>query len=143
VQIRPYRPADEAAVIGLWTGCGLVRAWNDPKKDIQRKLAVQPELFLVGELDGTIVATAIAGFDGHRGWVYYLAVAQSQQRKGLGRAMMERVEVLLRDMGCPKLNLQVRSSNDAVLAFYEKLGYSREERVSMGRRLIVDEPGSR
>lgn len=115
-----------------------MRPWNDPRKDIHRKLTVQPELFLVGELGGAVVATAMAGYDGHRGWVSYLAVAQSQQRKGLGRAMMEKVEVLLQDMGCPKLNMQVRSENTEVLAFYERLGYAREERVSIGKRLIPD-----
>lgn len=138
MQIRPYRVADEAAVIQLWTDCGLVHVSNDPRKDIERKLTVQPELFLVGELDGGIVATAMAGFEGHRGWVNYLAVSPAQQKKGLGRALMEVIEQRLTAMGCPKLNMQVRSTNSKVLAFYERLGYAREARVSIGKRLIPD-----
>jgi len=138
VDIRRYRDADEAAVVRLWTECGLVRPWNDPHKDIQRKLTVQPELFLVGLVDGCLVATAMAGFDGHRGWVNYLAVAERYRRRGLGRALMNRIEELLKALGCPKLNMQIRSTNTAVLAFYERLGYARDQTVSLGKRLIPD-----
>jgi len=139
MEIRRYRDSDEAPVVRLWTECELVRSWNDPRKDIRRKLTVQPELFLVGVLDGGLVATIMAGFDGHRGWVNYLAVAEGHRRRGLGRMLMQRVEDRLKDMGCPKLNLQVRSSNAAVLAFYERLGYAQDEAVSLGKRLISDE----
>jgi len=139
MEIRRYQDADEASVVRLWTECGLVRSWNDPRKDIRRKLTVQPELFLVGMLDGGIVATIMAGFDGHRGWVNYLAVAETYRRRGLGRMLMQRVEDRLTNMGCPKLNLQVRSSNAAVLAFYKRLGYAQDEAVSLGKRLISDE----
>ena len=100
MEIRSYRESDEASVVRLWTECGLVRPWNDPHKDIRRKLSVQPELFLVGVLDAGIVATVMAGFDGHRGWVNYLAVAEEFRRRGLGRMLMQRVENQLRDMGC-------------------------------------------
>jgi ribosomal protein S18 acetylase RimI-like enzyme len=116
-----------------------VRSWNDPHKDIQRKLTVQPELFLVGALDAYVIATVMAGFDGHRGWVNYLAVAEKYRRRGLGRMLMQRVEQQLKDMGCPKLNMQVRSSNEAVLATYERLGYAKDQAVSLGKRLIPDE----
>src|SRR5262245_37133406 len=109
--IRPFDPADEAAVIALWQRCGLTRPWNDPRKDIARKMAVRPDLFLVGEIDGVIVATVMAGYEGHRGWVNYLGVDPERRREGLGRAIMERVEELLRESGCPKINLQVRASN--------------------------------
>jgi ribosomal protein S18 acetylase RimI-like enzyme len=126
-------------VVRLWTDCGLVRAWNDPHKDIQRKLSVQPWLFLVGVLEGRIIATVMAGFDGHRGWVNYLAVAQKHRRQGLGRALMEHVEKGLEAMGCPKLNVQIRSSNAGVVAFYEKLGYAQDRTLSLGKRLISDE----
>ena len=139
MEIRKYRASDEASVVRLWTNCGLVKSWNDPHKDIRRKLSVQPELFLVGVLDANVIATVMAGFDGHRGWVNYLAVAEECRRRGLGRMLMQRIENQLRDLGCPKLNMQVRSSNGAVLAFYERLGYTQDQVVSLGKRLIPDE----
>lgn len=138
MDIRRYRSSDEAAVVRLWRECGLVRPWNDPHKDIQRKLTVQPEFFLVGVIEGNVVATAMAGFDGHRGWVNYLAVAEQHRRLGLGRSLMDRVENLLKDAGCPKLNIQVRSTNAAVVAFYERLGYAHDQTISLGKRLIPD-----
>jgi len=137
--IRPYQPLDEEAVIQLWQRCELTRPWNDPRKDIARKLSVQPELFLVGVDDGAIVATAMAGFDGHRGWINYLAVAPERQRQGHGRQLMRAVEDALLAVGCPKLNLQVRAGNAKAVAFYEALGYGQDELVSMGKRLISDQ----
>lgn len=137
--IRPYQPLDEEAVIQLWQRCELTRPWNDPRKDIARKLSVQPELFLVGVEDGAIVATAMAGFDGHRGWINYLAVAPERQRQGHGRQLMRAVEDALLAVGCPKLNLQVRAGNAKAVAFYEALGYGQDELVSMGKRLISDQ----
>jgi len=139
MEIRPYRAADEAAVVDLWTECGLLRSWNDPRKDIRRKLSVQPGLFLVGTLDGALVASVMAGFEGHRGWVNYLAVADKCRGRGFGRLLMERAEQDLKAMGCPKLNIQVRTSNAEVLKFYERLGYTRDETVTLGKRLIPDE----
>ncbi len=140
MQIRPFQTADETAVIALWDRCGLLRPWNDPRKDIQRKLAVRPDLFLVGLIDGELMATAMAGYEGHRGWINYLAVDPSQQRQGLGRAIMDEAERLLRESGCPKINLQVRSTNIAVIDFYRSLGYTVEDIVSLGKRLEHDEP---
>jgi ribosomal protein S18 acetylase RimI-like enzyme len=140
VLIRPYARADEDAVIALWRACDLTRPWNDPHRDIARKLQVQPEWFLVGVADDTIVATAMAGYDGHRGWVNYLAVAPGHRSRGHARALMARIEWLLRAAGCPKLNLQVRTSNEAALGFYRRLGYVEDEAVSLGKRLVVDEP---
>ena len=139
MEIRPYRPADEQAVVRLWTDCGLTRSWNDPQKDIRRKLSVQPELFVVGEVDGAIVASAMAGFDGHRGWVNYLAVAEPYRRRGFGRTLMIHLEGRLQAMGCPKLNIQVRTSNSSALEFYERLGYVPDQAVTLGKRLIRDE----
>ncbi len=136
--IRAYRPEDEAAVVALWQACGLVRPWNDPHKDIARKLTGQPELFLIGEDGGAVVATAMVGYDGHRGWVYYLAVAPGRQRMAGGRAMMARAEQLLLERGCPKVNLMVRSSNAGVIAFYRKLGYTPDDAVPLSKRLIPD-----
>lgn len=139
MHIRPFQPADEAAVIDLWQRCELTRPWNDPRKDIQRKLRVQPELFLVGERDGRLVASAMAGYEGHRGWVNYLAVCPEQRNQGLARQLMARIEQSLLAMGCPKLSLQVREGNAAALAFYERLGYRVDASVSLGKRLISDE----
>jgi ribosomal protein S18 acetylase RimI-like enzyme len=139
VKIRAYQAEDEAAVIALWQVCGLTRPWNNPRRDIARKLTVQPELFLVGSLDDSVVASAMAGFDGHRGWVNYLAVAPEFRGRSFGRALMQEAERLLTERGCPKLSLQVRSSNTQAMAFYRKLGYTPDDVVSFGRRLIPDD----
>ena len=138
--IRPFETSDEAAVVALWRAVGLTRPWNDPHADIRRKRAVQPELFLVGELDRAIVATAMAGYDGHRGSVYYLAVSPGQQRRGHGQALMAEIERRLEALGCPKLNLMVRHDNRAAIGFYARLGYEEAAVVTLGKRLIVDEP---
>ena len=136
VQIRGYAASDETAVARLWREVFPdSSAWNHPETDIRRKLTVQPELFLVATLDTELVGTAMAGFDGHRGWVYYVAVSPRHRRQGIGRALMREVEERLARLGCPKLNLQVRASNEEVVSFYKKLGYRVEERVSMGKRL--------
>lgn len=140
--IRPYQPADETAVIALWQRCDLTRPWNNPKLDIERKMQVDPELFLVGEISGEIIASVMGGYEGHRGWINYLAVDPSRQRRGLGREMMEAVEVKIRALGSPKINLQVRTGNTAVIAFYQSLGYRMDEVVSMGKRLVEDGPRS-
>jgi len=138
MEIRSYQDSDQASVVRLWDECDLVRPWNDPHKDIARKLSVQREMFLVGLLEGDLVASAMAGFDGHRGWVNYLAVAPRCRGRGFGRALMQRVEHELTVMGCPKLNVQVRASNAAVVSFYEHLGYAQDKTVSLGKRLIPD-----
>jgi ribosomal protein S18 acetylase RimI-like enzyme len=138
--IRRFEDADEAAVIALWRAAGLTRPWNDPHADIQRKRAVQPELFLVGEVDGAIVATAMAGYDGHRGSVYYLAVSPAHHRAGYGRALMADIERRLEALGCPKLNLMVRGDNRAAIGFYDRLGYEAADVVTLGKRLIADPP---
>ena len=140
VQIRPFNPDDEKSVVALWQRCDLVRPWNDPHRDIQRKLRVRPEWFLVGVLDGQIVATVMAGYEGHRGWLNYLAVAREFQRCGFARAIVAQAERLLSEAGCPKINLQIRTSNQGVIEFYRHLGYSVDDVVSMGKRL---EPGGR
>lgn len=139
MQVREFADADEDRVVALWTHCGLVRPWNDPRKDIARKRGVQRELFLVAELDGAIVGSVMGGYDGHRGWVNYLAVDPAHRRSGLGRVLMAEVEARLRRLGCPKINLQVRSDNSVALGFYERLGYLRDAAVSLGKRLESDE----
>ena len=139
LEIRSFQQEDAEAVIALWTACGLVVPWNDPYKDIARKESVLPELFLVGCLAGRVVAVVMAGYDGHRGQVNYLAVEPALQGGGVGRRLMDEVEARLRVMGCPKINLQVRSSNTGVLAFYERLGFVVNETVSLGKRLEADD----
>ncbi|HTX65026.1 MAG TPA: GNAT family acetyltransferase [Opitutaceae bacterium] len=136
--IRPFRLADEAAVIALWRACDLVRPWNDPAKDIRRKLRVNPEWFLVAERAGAVAGTVMAGYEGHRGWINYLAVEPRRRRDGLGRALMDEAERRLRAAGCAKINLQVRTGNRDVIAFYEKLGYRVDDCVSLGKRLEND-----
>jgi ribosomal protein S18 acetylase RimI-like enzyme len=136
--IRPFRPDDEAAVVALWHACELVRPWNDPRKDIARKAAVQPELFLVGLVDDALVASAMIGYDGHRGWMNYLGVDPRHRQRGHARRIMDEAERLLVERGCPKLNLQVRGSNLDALSFYRSLGYVEDDAVSLGKRLIVD-----
>lgn len=139
VDIRRFERPDEDAVVALWEACGLVRPWNDPRRDIARKLTVQPELFLVAVDGDAIVGAGMAGFDGHRGWVNYLAVAPDHRKSGIGAALMNAFEQRLLALGCPKVNLQVRSGNDEVLAFYARLGYSDDAVVSLGKRLIPDD----
>lgn len=138
VQIRTFDPADEAAVIALWQACGLVRPWNNPQRDIARKRTTQADMFLVATQNQTLVGTVMAGYDGHRGWVNYLAVQPQLQGLSVGRALMQAVESRLLERGCPKVNLQVRSSNTQVLAFYARLGYAQDDVVSLGKRLIPD-----
>jgi len=136
--IKPYSPKDEVDVIALWQRCNLTRPQNNPKKDIERKLKVDPGLFLVGLIDNKVIASVIGGYDGHRGWVYYLGVDPAHRRKGLGRQMMAAIEKRIRAMGCPKINLQVRTDNLGAVKFYEKIGYKMDETVQLGKRLIPD-----
>ncbi|MCC5886777.1 MAG: GNAT family acetyltransferase [Gammaproteobacteria bacterium] len=139
MHIRPYAQNDEDAVVALWERCGLLRPWNDPRRDIARKCAFQGDLFWVGIENDALVATVMAGYEGHRGWVNYLAVDPRCQHQGKGKRMMAFAERRLRELGCPKLNLQVRSSNGAVIAFYRALGFEQDEVVSLGKRLIADD----
>ncbi len=139
MEIRGFRPEDEPSVVALWQRCDLVRLWNDPHRDICRKLKVNPEWFLVGLVDGQVMATVMAGYEGHRGWLNYLAVAPEFQRRGLAREIVAEAERLLRKAGCPKVNIQIRTSNQSVIEFYSRLGYSVDDVVSMGKRLEHDD----
>src|SRR5580704_15843613 len=141
MHIRAFQAADEKALVELWRQCSLVRPVNNPQRDIQRKLRVNPEWFLVGVLDGQIVASVMAGYEGHRGWLNYVAVDPAHRRRGLGRLIIAEADRLLRAAGCPKINLQVRASNKEAIEFYRKLGYSVDDVMSMGKRLVSDEPG--
>jgi ribosomal protein S18 acetylase RimI-like enzyme len=135
IKIRVFQDSDRADVIDLWHRCNLVVPQNDPQQDIDKKLEVQSDLFFVGTISKQIVATAMAGYDGHRGWIYYLAVDPDYQRKQIGRRMMEKAEAALKERGCPKINLQVRTSNRGVIAFYERLGFSNDDVIGLGKRL--------
>ncbi len=136
MRIRCYDECDEEQVVALWQICfPNDPPRNEPRSVIQRKLAVDPELFLVGENSGSIIASALGGYDGFRGWIYHLAITPERRREGLAKQMMGEIEARLAARGCPKLNLQVRSSNAEVIAFYQSLGYSIEENVGMGKVL--------
>lgn len=139
-EIRAFEPADTNEVIALWNEAGLTRPWNDPRLDIQRKLTVQPELFRVAAECGSsaVVGSVMAGYDGHRGWLYYLATAKSHRGRGIASALVADAERLLLAMGCPKVQLMVREENEAVLGFYDDLGYERFAVANTGKRLVID-----
>lgn len=139
--IRAFAPSDEDAVVALWERAGLTRPWNDPRADIHRKLTVQPELFLVAVDEDILVGTVMAGYDGHRGWLYYLAAAPTHRGRGMGRALVVEAERLLEAMGCPKVQLMVRPDNTGARGFYDALGYEPFETWATGKRMIVDGPG--
>ncbi len=142
LNIRPFNPEnsdDERSVISLWEKCGLTVSWNNPQKDIARKLKVQPELFLVGTFNDELIATIMAGYEGHRGWLNYLAVHPDQQNFGYGKKMVQKAESILIKMGCPKINLQIREGNAKVYGFYQNLGFTSDPVISMGKRLDIDQ----
>ncbi|MFQ6029537.1 MAG: GNAT family acetyltransferase [Dehalococcoidia bacterium] len=138
MEIRSYRESDQEAVVQLWRDCGLVVPQNDPVKDIHRKLRVQRDMFLVGLEGSRLIAAVMAGYEGHRGWINYLAVAPDCRRSGYGRLLMEEAEARLRALDCSKINLQVRTSNADVIEFYKRIGFSVDDVVSMGKRLEED-----
>ena len=142
MKIRPYQNNDEKDVIKLWHECNLVVPWNDPKLDIERKLKVNPDLFLVALIESKVIATVMGGYEGHRGWINYLAVSSEIRQKGVGQKMVEEVEAKLGKLGCPKINIQIRSSNQDVIEFYGKIGFSVDDVISMGKRLVDDQKGS-
>ena len=138
MEIRKFTESDRLATIELWEACELTRSWNNPNKDIDRKLNFQSDLFFVGEVDSKLIASAMAGYDGHRGSVFYLAVHPNHQGQGLGGQLMNHLETALIKLGCPKLNIVIRSTNTSVLRFYNTLEYTSDDVVSLGKRLIVD-----
>ncbi len=135
MQVRVFEERDRSAVIALWQACGLTRPWNDPDSDISFCIGKSESTILVGARDGKLVASVMTGHDGHRGWLYYLAVDPAVQKAGLGRAMVAAAEDWLRQRGVPKVMLMVRPENDKVRAFYDALGYTEEPRVIFARRL--------
>ncbi len=138
MDIEQYKSEYESAVIELWWKCNLLRPQNDPKKDIARKMKVNPELFLVGVEGNKVIATVMGGYDGHRGWVNYVGVDPAYQKTGVGRQMMDALEDKLKAIGCPKFNLLVRKDNIGAIEFYKKLGFIPDDCILMGKRLIPD-----
>lgn len=135
MDIRPIQDGEESTVADLWNACGLVRPWNDPVADIALARHTQTSEILVGLNGDAIVATAMTGFDGHRGWVYYVAVDPSMQGTGAGKKIMTAAEDYLRQQGCPKVELIVRSSNKPVADFYKAIGYHPEDRLLLAKWL--------
>lgn len=136
IAIRPLVDSDVEAVVGLWRNAGLTRPWNDPREDIRRARAVWPDLLLVAVDGDEVVGSVMAGYDGHRGWLYYLASSRSGE--GIGRSLVAEAETRLVALGCPKVMLMVRPDNGAVLDYYDAIGYVREGTAVTGKRLIPD-----
>lgn len=133
--VRSYRSEDLQGVNALWEEVFPADPpWNRAEVAIPEKVAFQPDLLFVAEEAGEVVGTVMAGYDGHRGWLYSVAVKPSHQRSGVGRKLVLHAERRLGELGCGKINLQVRSTNEAVIGFYRRLGYEVEDRVSMGKR---------
>lgn len=142
IDIRPFEEHQTEEVVRLWHAAGLTRPWNDPRLDIARKLRVQPELFLVAVDEGTVIGTVMAGYDGHRGWLYYLASAPSRRGERIGARLVHAAEERLLAMGCPKVQLMVRPENESVRGFYGALGYEPFDTWATGKRLIADDPAT-
>lgn len=138
LMIRVFGNMDRNTVIDLWIECGLTVPRNNPIRDIERKLADSPDLFFVGEINGELVASCMSGYDGHRGWIYYLAVKPSLRKRSIARNMMKHAEEALEELGCPKIDLMVRKNNEEVISFYKKIGYNEDPVVVLSRRLYED-----
>ncbi len=140
LSIRAFQEGDREGIIQLWTDCGLVVPWNDPNRDINRKLTTDPGGFMVGLIERQVVASCMAGYDGHRGWLNFLAVTPGRRKEGIGRQMVAAAENRLRAAGCPKVNLQVRETNTDAIHFYRRIGFAVDPVISLGKRLVSDEP---
>ncbi|AFJ46200.1 GNAT family acetyltransferase [Shimwellia blattae] len=139
MEIRVFRQADFDEVITLWERCELLRPWNDPEMDIERKMQCGADLFLVAEVGGEVIGTVMGGYDGHRGAAYYLGVHPDYRGRGIANALLNRLEKKLIARGCPKLNIMVREENDLVIGLYEKIGYDHQDSIMLGKRLIEDD----
>jgi ribosomal protein S18 acetylase RimI-like enzyme len=136
--IREFEESDRADMISLWERCLLTRPWNNPSTDIDLALRTEDATVFVGTLKGPIVAAMMVGFDGHRGWVYYLGVDPAYRGRGYGRRMMVHAEDWLKAKGSPKIQLMVRDDNQAAIGFYEALSYAPQKVIVLGRRLDGD-----
>ena len=139
LNIRTYQHSDMEDVIRIWKECALIRSWNNPKLDIQRKVKTQNDLFFVAELSNRIIATAMFGYDGHRGWLNYFAVLPQFQKSGYGKQLLEFGEKILFDKGCPKINLQIRADNKEAINFYNAVGQLRYKNLSLLCYLLLFE----
>lgn len=143
LDVREFSPGDADAVAALWRRVFDEHArWRAPEAVFARRRTRQRELFLVATLDGAVVGTTLAGYDGHRGWLYRVAVVPGHERRGIGRALVREAELRLRQLGCGKINLQIEGANRDVVAFYERLGFTVEDRVSMGKGVPDASPRS-
>ena len=146
-EIVSFAEEHRQGVIHLWQECGLTRSWNDPDKDIDRKLKDPVGRLLVllcreperPDAEPQIAGSVMVGYDGHRGSIYYLAIAPKHQGKGLGQKLMAYCEAFLTELGCPKINLFVRADNEAATGFYNALGYVMDTSPAYGKRLIPDD----
>lgn len=139
IELRRFEPPDSGPVIELWERCDLTRPWNDPRRDIDRKAAHADGIFLVAVRAGHVIGTVMAGYDGHRGWINYLAVDPDERGAHVASTLMAAAERSLADLGCAKINLQIRRTNLDARLFYERLGYIEDDVISMGKRLVDDE----
>ncbi len=124
--VREATAGDAAPVIALWHACELTRPWNDPQADFDRALAFAGSTIWLAEDAGGVIGTAMTGFDGHRGWIYYLATAPARRGQGIATCLVEACCDWLRDRGCPKVELMVRESNQAAAAYYARIGWERQ-----------------
>jgi len=136
--ISVFKDKYRSQVIDLWEQCNLIKYWNDPDKDIDRKLKVNDNLFLIVEFNKIIIGSAMAGYDGHRGSVYYLSIDPKYQNKGVGKILMKEIEKRLISIGCPKINIFIRNSNIEVKEFYQSINYEEQNSLVYGKRLIAD-----
>ncbi len=136
--IRQFSHTDLEDIISLWELCGLTRPWNNPEIDIFRKAEQQDGLFLIATRDDKLVATLMGGYDGHRGWISYLAVHPQYQRQGIATALVQQLEKRLIARGCPKVQLLIRKDNLDIQSFYDELGYEEVDAICLGKRLISD-----
>ena len=136
--ITIFEDKHRTQVIDLWEKCNLIKSWNDPNKDIDRKLKVNDNLFLIVEFNEIIIGSAMGGYDGHRGSLYYLAVDPKHQRKRVGKMLMKEIEKRLIEVGCPKINIFIRNSNIEVKEFYQSIDYEEQNCLVYGKRLIPD-----
>ncbi|TNV20222.1 GNAT family acetyltransferase [Buttiauxella sp. B2] len=139
MEIRVFRQDDFEEVITLWERCDLLRPWNDPEMDIERKLNHDADLFLVAEVGGEVVGSLMGGYDGHRGSAYYLGVHPEFRGRGIANALLSRLEKKLIARGCPKIQIMVREENELVIGMYERLEYEQQEVMLLGKRLIEDQ----
>ena len=136
--ITIFEDKHRTQVIDLWKKCNLIKSWNDPNKDIDRKLKVNDSLFLIVEFNKVIIGSAMIGYDGHRGSLYYLSVDPKHQNKGVGKMLMKEIEKRLIEVGCPKINIFIRNSNIEVKEFYQSIDYEKQNCIVYGKRLIPD-----